>query len=120
MVKVSKRYLRSRKRVRTKGGGKRNRVGGGRVRKRTGSKRRSRTMKKSKRGGSIKKMMGGDMPARQVYCVSCKKKVTVSDYELKDTGRGAYQLVGDCGEPTHKINKNGERKVYTFVSAKDV
>lgn len=118
MVKVSKKYLRSKKRVRSKGGGKRSRVGGGR--KITGSKRRSRTMKKSKRGGSIKKMMGGDMPARQVYCVSCKKKVTVSDYELKDTGRGAYQLVGDCGEPTHKINKNGERKVYTFVSAKDV
>ena len=117
MVKVSKKYLRSRKRVRTKGGGKRSRSRG---RKITGSNKRSRTMKKSKRGGSIKKMMGGDMPVRQVYCVSCKKKVTVSDYELKDTGRGAYQLVGDCGEPTHKINKNGERKVYTFVSAKDV
>ena len=116
MVKVSKKYLRSRKRVRTKGGGKR-RASGSRGRK---IARRSRTMKKSKRGISMKKMMGGDMKPRNVYCVACKKKVTVSDYELKDTGRGAYQLVGDCGEKTHKLNKNGERKVYTFVSAKDV
>lgn len=115
MVKVSKKYLRSKKRVRSKGGGKRNRVSVGRK-----SARRSKTMKKSKRGVSMKKMMGGEMQPRKVYCVACKKKVTVSEYELKDTGRGAYQLVGDCGEKTHKINKNGERKVYTFVSAKDV
>ena len=67
--------------------------------------KRSRTMKKAKRGISMKKMMGGSQKPRKVYCVSCRQKVTVSDYELKQNSRGAYQLVGDCGNKKHKVDK---------------
>ena len=88
-------------------------------RSRSKTKRRSRTMKNAKRGISMKKMMGGNKP-RKVYCVSCKSKVNVVDYEIKATPRGAYQLIGQFGSKNHKVDKNGERNVYSFVSAKDV
>lgn len=105
MAKVSK-SMRSKKKVRGKSLNKK--------------LKRSRTMKKSKRGTSMKKIMEGSMKPRNVYCVACKKKVKVERYELKPTPKGAYQLIGDCVEKGHKLNKNNERKVYTFVSAKDV
>ena len=89
-------------------------------RSRSKTKRRSRTMKNAKRGISMKKMMGGSQKARKVYCVSCKKKVSVVDYEIKSTPRGAYQLIGQCGNKNHKVDKNGNKKVYSFVGAKDV
>ena len=90
--------------------------------KRTGSKsvRRSRTMKKAKQGTKKAAVMKGMDKPRKVYCVSCRKKVIVCKYDLKPTPKGAYQLVGECPNKTHKLDKNGDRKVYSFVSAKSV
>ena len=87
---------------------------------RTKRPKRSRTMKKAKKGMSMKKIMNDSQKPRKVYCVSCRKKVTVEDYEITKTPKGAYQLIGKCLRKDHKLDKNGEKKVYSFVGAKDV
>lgn len=80
--------------------------------------KRSKTMKKAKKGGSIKKMMADSQTKpRQVYCFKCQKKVTVTNYEIKKTARGAYQVAGECS-----LHPGAEKpvKVFGFIKSSDV
>ena len=86
--------------------------------KNSGLRKKSRTMKNSKRGESLKKMKLEKKGQKKmtVFCVSCGRKVVVSDYTIKEMKTGACQLIGICPRADHKLDKNGERKVYSFVS----
>lgn len=57
---------------------------------------------------------------RTIYCLVCKQKVKVNDYNIKEMKNGALQVVATCPRADHKVNKEGKKLVFGFISRKSL
>ena len=57
---------------------------------------------------------------RTLYCLVCRKKVKVKDYDIREMKNGALQVVATCPRADHKANKDGKKLVFGFISRKNL
>ena len=53
---------------------------------------------------------------RTLYCLVCRQKVKVKDYDIREMKNGALQVVATCPRADHKENKDGKKLVFGFIS----
>ena len=81
-------------------------------------KERSKVMKNAGNKGKSPKLQSNK--ERTLYCLQCRKKVKISDYQIREMKNGALQIFGNCPRAEHKANKDGNKFVYGFISRKSL
>ena len=81
-------------------------------------RKRSKVMKNSGNKGKSLKLQSNK--ERTLYCLQCRRKVKISDYQVKEMKNGALQVFGNCPRADHKANKDGNKFVYGFISRKSL
>ena len=81
-------------------------------------RKRSKVMKNSGNKGKSLKLQSNK--ERTLYCLQCKRKVKISEYQVKEMKNGALQIFGNCPRSDHKVNKDGNKFVYGFISRKSL
>lgn len=104
---------------------KKNLMRGGKKSKKLSVKRkRSKVMKKEGHKKNINKGKSKDNgkaklqsnKERTLYCLVCKQKVKVKEYDIREMKNGALQVVATCPRADHKVNKDGKKLVFGFIS----
>ena len=100
---------------------KKNILRGGKKSKKLSVKRkRSKVMKKEGHKKNTNKDKSKDKlqsnKERTLYCLVCRQKVKVKDYDIREMKNGALQVVATCPRVEHKANKDGKKLVFGFIS----
>ena len=96
--------------------------GGKKTKKNSLKRKRSKVMKKeghkknTKVNANQNKNKLQSNKERTLYCLVCKQKVKVNDYNIKEMKNGALQVVATCPRAEHKVNKDGKKLVFGFIS----
>ena len=78
-------------------------------------RKRSKVMKNAGNKGKSPKLQSNK--ERTLYCLVCRQKVKVKDYDIREMKNGALQVVATCPRVEHKANKDGKKLVFGFISA---
>ena len=92
--------------------------GGEKTKKLSVKRKRSKVMKNSGNKGKSLKLQSNK--ERTLYCLQCRRKVKISDYQVKEMKNGALQIFGNCPRADHKANKDGNKFIYGFISRKSL
>ena len=98
--------------------------GGKKTKKNSLKRKRSKVMKKEghKKNNKVNtnQNKGKDKlqsnKERTLYCLVCRQKVKVKDYDIREMKNGALQVVATCPRADHKENKDGKKLVFGFIS----
>ena len=104
---------------------KKNLIGGNKTKKLSVKIKRSKVMKKEGHKKNLKvkdnnnnknKNKLQSNKERTLYCLVCRQKVKVKDYDIRQMKNGALQVVATCPRAEHKENKEGKKLVFGFIS----